>query len=46
MGLEEADHDVAPRFLLGMAVEQHPERLPDAGCHTQKHAQVTTTRTH
>ena len=46
MGLEQADHDIAPRLLLGVAVQQHPERLADARGHSEKHAQVATAGTH
>ena len=31
-----------PRLLLGVAVQQHPERLADAGGHPEKYAQVAT----
>ncbi len=33
--LEQADHDVAPGFLLCVTLDQHPERLADAGGHAE-----------
>ena len=42
MGLQQPDHDIAAPLLLGVAVQQHPERLADAGGHPEKYAQVAT----
>ena len=39
--LEQADHDVAAGVLLGMALEQHPERLADPRRHPEEHAEMS-----
>ena len=44
MCLEQPDYDVAPGVLLGVSLEQHPERLPDAGGHAEEHAELAATR--
>ena len=38
--LEQPDHDVAAGLLLGMALEQHPVGLADAGGHADHHAEA------
>jgi hypothetical protein len=42
MGLEQADGDIAPGLERGVALEQHPVCLADAGGHAEEHAEVST----
>ena len=44
--LEVADHDVAARLGLGLALLQHPVGLPDPGRHADEDLQVTALGSH